>query len=438
MRTDYRLFAWDFSYFSSKIRAYCRFKEFHGAFTYEEVMATQDVIRSLLIPATGSNVVPQIQSAAGEWLQDSSEIIDALEEKHPDPAVIPTGACQRLISYLIELLADEWMLPWGFWERWHYSLASVSPNHETFNAQQWGRVFAPGKSGMERREAARFVFREVMKIDDPANAEFGPYAGLTQLGVTEKTTEAWENSMRRMLSLLETHFDDHDYVLGGRPSLADFALMGPLYPHVYKDPVSGYMMRTEYPLVCEWIERTNGSTEAGLRSYRQQSYDVVDGKLSPISGATDNGELLPNDEVPNTALPLVGVFFEEMWPVLKSSIDVLSGYLASGQHPAGAPLPFKSFYAPAEFRALQESGGALSHEFELGGVREVRMVSPYQVWMLGRLSDAMRASLEDAAARTRVSKLLSEFDGGEDILELPTLLANCRLTKRFEQLYERV
>jgi glutathione S-transferase len=27
----------------------------------------------------------------------------------------------------------------------------------------------------------------------------------------------------------EAHLDVHDYLLGGRPSLADFSLMGPLY-----------------------------------------------------------------------------------------------------------------------------------------------------------------------------------------------------------------
>ena len=153
MNTDYRLFAWDFSYFSAKIRAYCRFKEHHGAFTYEEVLATQEIIQGYIIPATGSNVVPQIQGSDGEWLQDSSEIIDILEARHPESPVIPDTPKQKLVSYLIELLADEWMLPWGFWERWHYSLASTQPNHEAFNAQQWGKIFAPGQSGKARREA---------------------------------------------------------------------------------------------------------------------------------------------------------------------------------------------------------------------------------------------------------------------------------------------
>ena len=435
MKPDYRLFAWDFSYFSAKARAYCRFKEFHGAFSYEEILATQEIIQGYLIPATGSNVVPQIEAADGSWLQDTSEIIDVLEVRHPVAPVIPASPRQRLASYLIELLADEWMLPWGFWERWHYSLASSQPNHEPFNAQQWGRIIAPGQSGLERREAARFVFRELMKIDDPANAEFGPFAGLLQLGVTEKTERAWTDSMHNMLSALEKHFNVHDYVLGGRPTLADFSLMGPLYPHLYKDPVTGFMMRTEYPLICEWIERTNGTTEAGVRSYRQNDYQLQDGKLRRVSDAAECGELLAGDEIPETLIPLLAVFFEEMWPVLKSSIDVLSAYIHSSEHQVDSSLPFKSFHSPPEFRSLQSKGGALSHEFEIGGVRETRMVSPYQVWMLCRLSDAMAVTFDDDTLSAELKGFLAGFPGGLEILELPQRLAGCRLEKRFEQLF---
>ena len=436
MKADYRLFAWDFSYFSAKARAYCRFKAFNGAFSYEEVLATQPIIQGYIIPATGSNVVPQIESATGEWLQDSSEIIDVLEARHPEAPVVPAGPRQRLASYLIELLADEWMLPWGFWERWHYSLADVQPNHEPFNAQQWGRIFfarQSDQSGLSRREAARSVFRNVMKIDDPQSAEFGPYAGLVQLGVTDRTEQAWTDSMHQMLSILDAHFDTHDYVLGGSPTLADFALMGPLYPHLYKDPVPGFMMRTEYPLVCEWIDRTNGSTEAGAHSYRQTAYELVEGSLAPTCGATDGGQILADDALPDSLKPLLGVFFREMWPVLSSSIDVLSDYVASGRHDVDKPLPFKSFYSPGEFRELQSKGGALSHEFEIGGVREVRMVSPYQVWMLGRLADAMGAFILEPSPS--IQALLAEFEHGAELLELPQRLQSCRLRKEFEQLY---
>jgi hypothetical protein len=150
-----------------------------------------------------------------------------------------------------------------------------------------------------------------------------------------------------------------------------------------------------------------------------------------MCGATDGGRILPDDEVPASIMPLLAVFFEEMWPVLKSSMAVLTAFIASGQHERTASLPFKSFYSPAQFRELQSKGGALSHEFELGGVRESRMVSAYQVWMLCRLSDAMNFASTDAELTT----FLARIHKGTEILELPDRLTGCHLRKHFEQLY---
>jgi glutathione S-transferase len=435
MRDHYRLFAWSLSYFSAKIRAYMRYKAFHGALKYEEILATQDLMGAYIVPATGASVVPQVQTPDDRWIQDSSEIIDYLESNHPEAPVIPEGPRQRLASYLIELLADEWMLPWGFWERWHYSLAHVSPNHEPFNAQQWGPLFAPDGSGIERREAARYVFKEIMRMDNPAEAVFGPYSGLRQLGVTEKTEDAWTDSMRNMLGRLERHFDTHDYVLGGRPTLGDFALMGPLYAHLYRDPVPGFMMRTEFPLVCEWIERANGSDEASARSYRQTAYKFENGELVGRPAARNDGELLADDQIPESLLPFLSVFFDEMWPALKTSIKTLTAYLADEGTDKTAPLPGKSFYSPPEFSDLQSKGGALSYAFEIGGVSEEKMVSPYQIWMLQRMESAMSGAVNDGKQRADLADFLSGFEDGGALLDLGQRLAGCRVRKQFEQIF---
>ena len=438
MSDHYRLFAATWSYFSAKVRAYMRYKEFYGAFKYEEILASQDLIENYIMPATASNVVPQVQAPDGGWLQDSSEIIDILEEQHPEDPVIPTGPRQRLVSYLIELLADEWMLPWGFWERWHYSLKDVKPNHEAFNAQQWGMTFYPDGTGVERRETARFVFKEIMRIDNPAEAEIGPFSGLIQLGVTEKTEEAWTNSMHNMLSLLETHFDTHDYVLGGRPTLADFSLMGPLYPHLYRDPVPGYMLRTEYPLICEWIERTNGSDEAGARSYKQTYYKLENGELVGQPASRNGGDVLPDDQIPDSLLPFLSVFFDEMWPAMKTNMKTVTEYLANTDIDKSAPLPCKSFYSPPEFAHLQSKGGALSYEFKIGGVSEAKMASPYQIWMLQRMNSAMSSALDDEQQKAVLVDFLAGFNEGDTLLHLDQLLKGCRVRKQLEQIFVEV
>lgn len=427
MNGTYQLFSWNYSYFSAKVRAYMNYKRHEAGLRFEDILATQEIIRDLLVPATGSNVVPQVRTPAGTWLQDSSEIIDALERAVPAAPVIPQTPTQKLVGYLIELLADEWMLPWGFWERWHYSLAAVEPNHETFNALQWGRIFNATGTGRERIEAARFVFRELMRIDAPEQATFGPYAGLVQLGITPETIPAWTASMHGMLAILEAHFDQHDYILGGMPSLPDFALVGPLYPHLYKDPVPGFMMRTQYPLVSEWIERVNGSPEPGYGSYVEPRYALLEGELVP----QPRGSLLSGDLVPPSIKPLIALFFDEMWPMLKATVDAVRRYVTANGLKEGHPLPGKSFYSPAEFRDLQSGAGPLTLRFELRGTSVQRMASPYHVWMLQRMSDAV---IESTSADALDGFLRDVHPCGTELIKLPELLADCPIHKAFEVL----
>ena len=163
MTQKYRLFSWELSYFSGKVRAYMRYKDHFDALGpgYEDILCSFDLILGLLAPNTGAATVPQILAPDGTWVHDSSEIIDYFEGLYPEPRVTPdprTRPRQALAAHLIELLADEWMVVWGFWERWHHSLEGVEPNHLQFNLQQWGSAFAPGESGTGRRAAARTMY----------------------------------------------------------------------------------------------------------------------------------------------------------------------------------------------------------------------------------------------------------------------------------------
>jgi hypothetical protein len=60
----YRLFSWEHSYFSGKVRAFLRYKSVAGTLAFEDVLATPELIQGLLIPATGTNVVPQPPTGA--------------------------------------------------------------------------------------------------------------------------------------------------------------------------------------------------------------------------------------------------------------------------------------------------------------------------------------------------------------------------------------
>jgi glutathione S-transferase len=440
----YRLYSWEHSYFSGKARAYLRFKERAGALApgWEDVLATPELVMGLLIPRTGSNAVPQLETPDGDWVQDTSEIIDFCEAAHPSVSVIPsaqTAPRQCLASYLIELLSDEWMLVPAFWERWYFSENGRAPSHRGHNEQQWGAVFAAGQPGAARRTAGAAIFEQMMGISHSRKDPKGTYAGLVHLGCDERTEKAWQASQHRVLGLLEAHFAEHDYVFGGRPGLADFGLLGPLYAHLFRDAVSGFALRVYFPITSEWVERTNGEGALNARQWGQKLYGLdANGELVGRPATSDGGEWLADDTVPETLIPLLGVFFEEMWPVLVSSMRVLTDFIASDAHNAGEALPGGSFTATPGFIEHQTGNGALTHDFEIGGVKSRRMVMPYQVWMLQRVEAVLTACRATPAGQKAIDELLARYPRGPELLELGELLAGCRVRKERGRLLSQV
>jgi hypothetical protein len=258
----------------------------------------------------------------------------------------------------------------------------------------------------------------------------GIFAGLVALGATERTASAWEESNSRLLQSLETHFGVHDFVLGGLPSLADFALLGPLYAHLYRDPVAGFALRTRFPLVSEWVERTNHTNALNARTYGQKLYGLgPDGSLIGRPATSDGGAWLGDDQVPPTLLPVLEAFFVEMWPMLRSTCATLRSYLASGKHAPDGELPGKTFTPTPGFETLQTGDGPLTHEFEIGGLRARRMVVPYHVWMLQRIADVLRECVQSMSGRDQIESLLAQLPNGKELLALDAELAGCRVRK---------
>ena len=426
------------SVFSGKTRAYLRFKQAQGDLGpgFEDILVTPELISGLLIPRSGSPALPQIETPEGDWIQDSSAIIDEIERRHQKTPVIPeakTRPRQRLASYLIELLADEWLIVPACWERWHFTVEGQEPSHRAWNEHQWGAIFGVGGDGPARRAAGARFFENSFGISETKLNPRGPFAGLIQLGCTDATRAAWLESLHALLQALELHFGQHDYLLGGRPSLADYGLLGPLYAHFYRDPVPGFALRCFFPLVCEWVERTNAEGALSARCYGQKLYGVdEEGGLIGRVATSDNGEWLPDDEVPETLEPVLQVFFAEMWPYLKASTEAMRSFLASGAHSPGDELPRKTFTATPGFESLQTGEGALTVPFEIGGIAARRMVVPYQLWMLDRLERAMTN-----ANRKALSDWLGRFESGEEILELGSWLEGCRVDKNGGRLFSR-
>ena len=78
----------------------------------------------------------------------------------------------------------------------------------------------------------------------------------------------------------------------------------------------------------------------------------------------------------------------------------------------------------------QTGEGALTHEFEIRGVRSRRMVVPYHVWMLQRLAAVLDEATASDAGAASVGEWLGRFPGGAELLELNERLKGCRVEKR--------
>ncbi|MGH6630276.1 MAG: glutathione S-transferase family protein, partial [Burkholderiales bacterium] len=112
----YVLYAWHLSYFSGKTRCYLRYK----GIPYVEKPIDLYSFSVRIKKKTGAAVMPVVVTPEGEWLQDTSAIMDELEQRFPNGSVIPATPVQRFASYVMELWGDEWWIPIAMHTRWSY------------------------------------------------------------------------------------------------------------------------------------------------------------------------------------------------------------------------------------------------------------------------------------------------------------------------------
>jgi glutathione S-transferase len=112
----YRLYASEVSYFSGKVRPAFRYKRV----PFVEILATTAAYRDVIRPRIGFAMIPVVVTPEDETVQDSSDILDALERRFPEPPLYPATPVQRLVGYLVELYADEFLELPALHYRWSF------------------------------------------------------------------------------------------------------------------------------------------------------------------------------------------------------------------------------------------------------------------------------------------------------------------------------
>ena len=269
------------SLYTGKARSYLIKKRI----PYREFFPSHPVYQAKIAPALGFFVVPVLEAPDGSIIQDTSDIIEHLEEKFPEPCLNPSTPVQRTVASLIGAFGSEGMLKVAMHYRWSY-LA----DQEKFLRAEFGRG-ASATRNLADRDAVAAPFMQAMQ------------AYLPRLGVTMETIPAIERSYEELLDILDAHFMMHPYILGGRPSDADFGLIAPLFAHLARDPYPSTLMKNRAPNVFRWTERMNLP-------------DIFDGEFADVDTSYPR-----DDGIPESLEPLLTHIFKDWGPELLANAD---------------------------------------------------------------------------------------------------------------------
>ena len=369
-RTNETFILWGapLSLYAGKARSYLIKK----GLPYRECFPTDPVFQTRILPQIGFFVVPVLETPDGSIVQDTTDIIEYLEHRFPEPSLTPATPVQCTVARLIDAFASEGLLRPAMHYRWSYL-----QHNEPFLRAEFGRVAVASRNPAERAAAAA-PFMQAM------------HAYLPRLGVVPETIAAVEQSHEELLDILDAHFLQHPYLLGGRPSIADFGLMAPLFAHLGRDPYPSALMKTRAANVFRWTERMN---TAGF----------FDGEFDGLEAT-----YLPDDEIPETLEPLLSLIFRDWGPEVLATAERYREWLA--QTPA---LPAGTVISETGERQLHAGLGTI--RYVLRGLPITRIAMPEVLWHFDKAASYARTL--SVNARARLDALLRRT-GGESAMAI--------------------
>ena len=226
---------------------------------------------------------------------------------------------------------------------------------------------------------------------------------LPLLGVTPETIPAVEAAYEELLDALDIHLQHYPYLMGGRPSIADFGLMAPLFAHLARDPVPATLMKNIAPNVYRWTERMNLAS-------------IADGEFP------DCPESYPaNDEIPATLEPVLELMFRDWGAELLADAAFYNAWVGSNPE-----LPAGHLVSACGERKVHPTLGFLEYRWQ--GCAVHRASAPHGLWHFDKAASHARALRGDA--RDRFTALVQRA-GGESVMAIklarPLKRENCVL-----------
>jgi len=171
-----------------------------------------------------------------EAVVDSTPIIRRLEKEYSGRSVIPDDPALAYLNELVEDYADEWLTKAMFHYRWYFE---ADRDNAAPLLVFWSSPTLPHADA--QRLADMFSKRQTER--------------LYVVGSNDVTASAIEDSYERFIDLLDELLQHGGYVLGARPSSADFAIYGQLTQLAIIEPTSAAVTRARSQRVRAWLDR---------------------------------------------------------------------------------------------------------------------------------------------------------------------------------------
>lgn len=203
------------------------------------------------------------EGEAREAVVDSTPIIRRLESEYEGRSVLPDDELLGFLDLLIEDFADEWMTKAMFHYRWHYAQDAANAGPLLIF---WQKPTYPDDVA---RQMAEGVARR--QIDR-----------LYVVGSNDVTAPIIEASYERLVGILDRMVSRTGFILGTRPSAADFAVYGQLTQLGIVDPTPARIMASAAPRLRAWLDRVEDLS--GLPDGEWLAFDALPGHLAELLG----------------------------------------------------------------------------------------------------------------------------------------------------------
>ncbi len=350
MTDNYILYGGPLSWASAKVRSYMH----KQGIPFAELPPGNPRYGKNIIPVVKRNIMPVLETPDGTIIQDTADIIDFFEhgagagDKKLPISITPENGLIKSLTHFFDMCFYDPLLRPVLHYRWSYP----EDNFE-YIKNEIAVTFLPPNANDQMKDG---VSKWALDISS---------SWLKGVGVTEESMPKVEASYEELLQLLVDHFRVYPFILGGKPTYADYGLMAALYPHLNRDPYPAKMMRQKAPEVARWVERMNGASQY-------------------LWGYTDSSDdLIAENAIPDTLKKLMGYFAEEYLPEITAHAQFANDWLADKPE------------LEAGTSGLKELTGVLGrNEFDWRGIKLKTSVRMYNFYMLQRFQDSVAAASE--------------------------------------------